>query len=209
MTFKEFEELLARAYEQSGIEYKGPGSRSNKPFLAKVVRAALSMANRRDGGLIVIGVEDDAGKLKSVGLSDSDLATWKYDDVADSFSEYADPSVAFELEVQENEERKFVVLIIKEFADIPTLCKKGYSENGGREILRKGACYVRSRRKPETIEIPSQEDMRDLLDLAIEKGVRKFVAQSRSAGLAYVTSTPQSVAPTDSDRFVEQLSDFR
>ncbi|MGH7807079.1 MAG: AlbA family DNA-binding domain-containing protein [Thermodesulfobacteriota bacterium] len=208
MTQKDFEELLARAYEQSGIEYKGPGARSNKPFLAKVTRAALSMGNRRDGGFIVIGVEDDAGNLKPVGLNETDLATWKYDDVSDSFSEYADPSVAFELEVHENRERKYVVLVVKEFTDVPILCKKGYSDNG-REILRKGACYVRSRRKPETTEIPLQEDMRDLLDLAIEKGVRKFVAQSRSAGLAYVTTTSQSTAPTDSDRFVEQLSDFR
>lgn len=206
MTTQEFLELLKRPHEHSGLEYKGPGARTNKPFFAKVVRAVLGMANRRDGGFIIIGVEDVSGKINPIGMNDDDLRTWKYDDVADLIGEYSDPSISFELEIQENENRKYVLLIVKEFPDIPIVCKKNYSNNDGREILRKGACYVRSRRKPETTEIPSQEDMRDLLDLAIEKGVRKYVIQSQKAG---ITTFSRGSELTDSQRFEEELKEFK
>lgn len=72
---------------------------------------------------------------------------------------------------------KIVALQIREFESIPILCRKNYDD-----ILRAGACYVRSRRKPETVEIPNQEDMRDLLDLATEKGLRKYFSQSALQG---------------------------
>ena len=103
--------------------------------------------------------------LNRVGLSDADLATWNYDDVADRIAIYADPSVTFDLEIGEYDDNKFVVLRIEEFADVPVLCKRSYGD-----VLRDGACYVRPRRKPETSEVPTQADMRDLLDLPLKRG---------------------------------------
>ena len=52
-------ELLERimlGHETKGVEFKSPGERTNKSFLAKVAKAALGMANLRHGGLVVIGV---------------------------------------------------------------------------------------------------------------------------------------------------------
>jgi hypothetical protein len=46
----EVEELLKVNYETRGFEVKGPGSRSQRAFQAKVVRAALAMGNLRDEG---------------------------------------------------------------------------------------------------------------------------------------------------------------
>ena len=45
---KNVEELLTVNYETRGFEVKGPGLRSHKAFLAKVVRAALAMGNLPD-----------------------------------------------------------------------------------------------------------------------------------------------------------------
>lgn len=101
MTNQEFAEILSFTYERRGIEFKGPGPRSDKQLFAKVMRAVLGMANRRDGGLVVMGVEDNGTGLVLTGLSTADLSTWKYDDVADSLAAYADPSVSFELEIRE------------------------------------------------------------------------------------------------------------
>jgi len=104
MTDQEFAEILALGHEASGVEFKGPGKRSERRLFAQVVRAVLGMANRRGGGKVVIGVEDIGGVLNPAGLSQSDLATWRYDDVADGIAVYADPSVSFERELKEYNE---------------------------------------------------------------------------------------------------------
>lgn len=197
MTDQEFAELLALGYERRGVEFKRGGPLSDKQILTRVARAALGMTNRRDGGYVIIGVDETQGQPTPVGLSEADLATWKYDDVADALAGYADPSLTFDLEVRGQEARKFVVLRIHEFEDIPVLCNKDFPD-----VLRKGACYVRSRRKPETSEIPSQEDMRDLLELATEKRLRRFIAQARAAGLEV------PVPPSDRELFDRQRKDL-
>ena len=99
----------------------------------------------------------------------------------------------------EYEDKKLIVIKVNEFADIPILCKKDFPN-----VLRKGACYVRPRRKPETTEIPSQVDMRDLLDLATEKKLRKFTYLSK---LAEMQSVP-SDKTEHSKEFEKQLKTF-
>ena len=95
-----------------------------------------------------------------------------------------------------------MVIHVEEFADVPVLCKRAYDD-----VLRDGACYVRPRRKPETTDIPTYADMRDLLDLAIEKGVRRLLAQAQRAGLAVPPEI--TVVATDQELFDEQLGDLR
>jgi hypothetical protein len=43
--------------------------------------------------------------------------------------------------------------------------------------------YVRGRGKPETIEVPTQTEMRELLELAVDKGVQAFLARAGRVGL--------------------------
>ena len=204
MASQEIGELLALAHELRGVEFKAPGPRTNKPLFARVARAVLGMANHQHGGLVVIGVDDSASKLTPIGLSPEQVETWKYDDVADSLAVYADPSVSFELAVREYAGESYVVIQVYEFEDVPVLCKKDYQDAKGESILRKGACYVRSRRKPETSEIPSQEDMRDLLDLATEKRVRGFYAMAHTAGVMADGATRLS----DEGLFNSQLAEL-
>ena len=74
-------------------------------------------------------------------------------------------------------------------------------------MLREGACYVRTRRKPETSEIPTQADMRDLLELAIEKGVIRYIEQARRVGL--IVGPLELPLVMDDDRLDEQLGDLK
>ena len=202
MTDAEFEQLMALSHELQGVEFKGPGALSNRRLFAQVVKAVLGMANRRGGGLVVIGVEDSGGVLNHLGLSQPDIETWNYDDVADRIAVYADPSVTFDLEIREYTGNRYVVLLVEEFADVPVLCKRSYDD-----VLRDGACYVRTRRKPETSEIPTQADMRDLLNLAVEKGVQQYLAQARRVGLMVQQAVVYEAA--DQQRFDEQLGGLR
>jgi predicted HTH transcriptional regulator len=169
--------------------------------MAKVVRAMIGMSNRRDGGYIVIGVDDQRGLIQPVGLSAADLVTWTYDGIADFVAEHAEPAIEFEVATVELDGKSYVLIQVMEFAEVPVLCSRDLSE-GSVSILRQGACYIRPRRKPETVEIRTYADMRDLFDLATEKGVRRFFATARRAG---VEATPEV---TSQALFDAQISDF-
>ena len=202
MTDQEFAEIIALGHEARGPKFKGPGARSDRRLFAQVVRAVLGMANRRDGGTVIIGVEDNGGVLGPVGLNENDLITWRYDDIADGIASYADPSVSFYREVKEYNGDQYVVLLVEEFVEIPVLCKRNYDD-----ILKEGACYVRPLRKPETSEIPTQADMRDLLELATDKGVARYLDRAQRLGLIVLpTVTP---SPTDQELLDQQLGDLR
>ena len=196
MTDEDFAEQLERGRERAWLEFKGPGPISNGNLVAQVVRAMLAMANRRDGGMVILGVEDSRGVINPVGLSDADLVDWTSDRVADQIARYADPNVTFELEIKVYNGKRFIVIEVEEFLMIPVLCKRAYGN-----VLRRGACYVRTLRKPETSEIPTQTEMRELLDLAIDKGVSGYMARARRVGL-YVP--PPEVQLSDREFFEQQ-----
>ena len=100
MTDQDFETVIALGHELGGLEFKGPGPITHSGLVAQVVRASLGMANRRDGGSIIIGVEDNEGTPNPIGLSQTDSDTWSYDQIADQIARYADPSVSFDLETK-------------------------------------------------------------------------------------------------------------
>ena len=200
MTDTEFAEIMALRHELRGVEFKGPGPLTGGRLAAQVAKAAIGMANRRSGGSVIIGVQEDADFIP-VGLSETEAATWNYDAVADQIARYADPGVEFDLEIKEFGGNRFAVIEVAEFADIPVLFKKAFDG-----VLRDGACYVRTRRKPETSDLPTYADMRDLLDLSIEKGVIRYLAGAQRVGLYHPTETP--AAETDERQFGEQLGEL-
>ena len=188
MNDADFARIMELGHELRGVEFKGPGPVSSGRLVAQVVKAVLGLANIRDGGRVIVGVEDNGNVLNPIGIGDDDLSTWTYDAVADQVARYADPSVSFEMETKEYSGNRYIVLEVAEFSDIPVLCKRSYDD-----VLRDGACYVRTRRKPETSEIPTQADMRDLLNLAIEKGVRESIAWAHRVGLLPFPAIPPPI----------------
>jgi predicted HTH transcriptional regulator len=208
MTEQELAELIATGHEVPGVEFKPPGPRTDAYLFATVTRAVLGMANRADGGLVIVGVDEDAAAgLVPTGLSAQDLPTWSFDDVTAGLAAAADPFVTIVIEPSEYRGVTLLVIRVHEFETVPVICKRQFLDprNQARQVLRPGACYVRTRRKPETSEIPSQTEMRELLDLGIRKGIRQFLERAAAAGLKLPTGTPQ----TDDDLFDADLGDFR
>ena len=205
MTDDDFAVLIERGHELRGIEFKPPGPRTDQLLMARIVRAALGMANRRDGGLVIVGVDESTGRPNPIGLAPDALASWSHDDVAATIAASSDPPISIEQEVRTYHDKRFVVLRVPEFLELPVLAKKDVSV-GHNHVVRKGACYVRSFGKPETSEIPSQTEMRDLLDLAIQKGLRRFVAQAAGAGL--ITFGPGTPSSSSDQQFRKQLDDL-
>jgi hypothetical protein len=103
--------------------------------------------------------------------------------------------------------KTFVILSVEEFETIPVICKRQFNDprNPAKVVLRPGACYVRTRRKPETSEIPSQTEMRELLELATRKGIRHFLERAAAAGLPVATPG----APSAAEHYDAELGDFK
>lgn len=195
MDKQQIQEFVARGNELRGVEFKAAGARTDKTFLAKVARAAMAMSNRRDGGAIIVGIAD--GPPPSIqGLAPDQALTWSYDDLSASLAEYAEPNVQFDIEQVLVGGKVVVAIDVHEFEQVPVICKKNYPNT-----LRRGAAYVRSHRMPESVDVPGYPEMRDLLDLSTEKGVRSFVSTAQRAGI----TIPQgfSVSPFD-----EELGDY-
>jgi len=203
MTNEQFADLVQLKHEVSGVEFKPPGLlHADKSLFYQVARAVLGMANRRDGGSIVIGIREDSGKFELVGLTSAELESWRYDLIADGLGPIAEPAVVFETAVHEYVGRRFVLIEVEEFEDIPIICRRNFPRSlkpGHKAILRDGAVYVRPRRKPETTEVAGQTEMRDLLELAIEKRLRQMLGTVSRAG-----ATLQS-RPSVQQLFVDEL----
>jgi predicted HTH transcriptional regulator len=187
MTDSELAEFLSLPHELEGVEFKGPGPRTSPALFAKVARAMLAMTNRSQGGIVIIGVDEGPRhKLKLEGLGDDDLATWNFDDLGASLAAVADPAIRFRVSTPQHEGRNYVGIEVAPFDEIPVICRRRYpatARRGEPLVLREGAIYVRSQRKPESIEIPSQTEMRALLELATERRMAKLLGTVERAGL--------------------------
>jgi len=198
MEEQELIELIKSGREARNIEYKRSMPWTNKENRHKIIRTILSMSNIRDGGFIVIGMErqgDDIYVAK--GILSEHKVTYIEDKMADMISEFADPYVHFTIQTVNYEDKEFLIIQINEFEEIPVICKKD-----GYDLVR-GKVYTRSRRKPESIEVPSQSEMREILEVAIDKGIRRFFSRLTSIGIEFG-------AQRDKDRklFDEEIRDL-
>jgi hypothetical protein len=84
------------------------------------------MANKPDGGIVVVGVDDDGTTLTPTGLTPAQIATWGYDDLHASVSNYADPYVDLDVGVVALDSKHFIAIEVEEFSDLPVICKGEY-----------------------------------------------------------------------------------
>lgn len=165
--------FIENGREERNLEYKQTMNWADPLTKAKIVKSALAMANLRDGGRIVIGVarqKDDSYVM--AGMQDSDYESFIEDHVAVEANNFADPFVHLTVVKKMLDGNRYVIIQVSEFEDLPIVCKRD-----GAERLRVGAIYCRPRRKIETVEIPSQVELREILDLAVEKKVRSLHLQ--------------------------------
>ncbi len=184
VTSTEVEEILTLGHELRSFEAKGPGDLSSKAYCAKVARAAMAMGNLRDGGMVCLGIDNSHLSSMLPGLTQQELADWSdYDNVSDALSRYSDPPVVLGISaLQLSNGVHVVVLEVSEFDQVPHVCKRDYPTE-----LQSGATYVRPRGKPQSVAVPNAAEMREVLDLAITKGVREFVRRLGRAGLSFET----------------------
>lgn len=188
-------QIIELADEFRNVEFKQGASWNDLKY--KITKCILAMSNIKDGGTILIGMEreDDKGYIAE-GVSESDLESYQDKDAIKEFvANYADPYVNFEIEVEEFHKKKFIKINVSEFEELPVICKKPYPS-----VMKEGSIYTRSKgNKPETIEIPSHIEMREVIEMAIDKGNRKLT--ERGYTMKLVKQTEQL--------FDEQSEDFK
>lgn len=195
---QDVEVSLLLGYESRSFEVKGPGTIRDKQYVARVARAAMAMGNLRDGGQVCLGIDNAQMAEMTPGLLPEQVAEWcDYDNVNDQFARYSDPPVNFRLHHFTLESGADVVVIDVEEFDVDLhICKKDYPG-----VLQAGQTYVRPRGKPQSSQVPSLVDMRDLHNLAIDKGVREYFRRSENAGAPFTLTAPLTPEQRDTNAF--------
>lgn len=177
--FEKILELLEAGGETRNIEFKKTYDWGNPQHKAKIVKCILAMSNTKDGGNLIIGIDDEKqGLEKLTGMEQEHFVKLNYDHIVVEVNKFADPPVAFHMYPIEKDKKYYILMKIPEFVELPIICKRS-----GEQGLKEGAVFSRSKTKPESALIRSQSEMRELMDLAINKGIRQFYMRVRDSGL--------------------------
>lgn len=167
MDIEEFEGLIEGGTETQKIDFKESCAWDKNSFAKDI----LAFSNVRGGGYIIVGIKEIGGRIERQGISDEHLETYNLETMLDQMSSYADPRIDIVLDpvrdVMNN--KKYLIIVVREFQDIPVICKRD-----GREV-KKGVIYYRNTdRRPESAPVSNSSDMRDIIELATVKRMKKF-----------------------------------
>ena len=191
-------EFINHGSEERNLEYKGDVSWKDKSPQAKIIKTIMALSNIPDGGTIVIGVHKNGEEYLPNGLSEKNFKTYTQDGVSEKTNEFADPYVEISVKQIIDNDSNFVIIQVKEFSDIPIICKKN-----GPEGLQRGGIYIRPRRKIETVIIPSQVEMRELIRSAVDKGIISLQKRLHTLGISGSVSDKR-----DKEKFDSQMGDL-
>lgn len=165
MTTDELESRLEGGIETQTLEVKGACD-WNVQSLTKDI---LAMSNVRDGGYIIVGVEDMT--FVRQGITPTQKATYNIDIMRDQIASYADPHVNFTVEFpSDSESKEYAVIRVLPFEEIPVICKKDGKDT------RAGVVYYRNRNgRVNSGPVSSSYDMRDIVTAATVRLMQRTV----------------------------------
>lgn len=184
-------------HESRAVDFKQ--SIAWEEYKVKFVKTIIAMSNLRDGGLIIIGVSEENNSWLLKGITEQDLATYDPDNMIDFVNKYASPIAHFDIVLHEKDGKRFLIISVHEFESEPVVCKRSYNQD-----LIDGIIYIRPLGKPQSRAIQNAEELRELLDNAVEKKMRRFVGQiERIYG-----TMPQTSQQRDQHEFDEELGEL-
>ena len=158
-------ELIAIGNENRNLDYKGPFSwtAAEKDEQIAIVKDVLAFANTRDGGLILVGINDKTGALD--GLTDEQSSSFEQTRFNDFVQEYTEPKHSCFIYHRQIDGKKIVAIEIPEFSDIPILCKRTVQSttNPKKILLRKAGLYKRTDKATSEL-VEDASEMRELLN---------------------------------------------
>ncbi len=140
--------------------------KQNKDLRLEIIKDIMAMANINDGGKLVIGVKDKT--YEHIGLSDKEYDSFDSTPINELLHKYADPVFNCSVYKRRIDGKKTVVIDVPEFTEVPIVCKKFTNSTKNKQLLRKGAVYIRTQ-KCTSEEISSADEMRKILGAGITK----------------------------------------
>lgn len=163
MKTEELEALLEGGSETQTIEFKTSCSWDVVTFAKDI----LAMSNVRDGGYIIIGVENKTFVRK--GTTSKQQGTFEVDIMRDQMAPYADPHVNFFVDFPKDQNGvEYVVIRVLPFDEIPIICRKDSRDT------KAGTIYYRNRnRRVESAAVSNSYDMREIIKMATVRMMQK------------------------------------
>jgi len=164
MTSEELERHLEGARETPNLEFKCAIPWKRETF----VKDILAMSNVLDGGIIIVGVEDET--FIRQGLSPEIIKTYNLGNMRDGIAPFADPRVLFDLAiVSDASGKKFAVISVRPFEDLPVICRRDGLD------VQAGTIYTRSRdRRPQSARVSTSSEMREIVERAAFLSARRL-----------------------------------
>lgn len=138
----DWREIICCGLENQQIDFK---SHQNWETIGRVGRAkfarhAMALGNTL-GGYVVVGVSEDqnGNPTDYIGMTEEEAASFDPSTVGQTINNFADPPVSLDIVRPVVDGKRYVVMVVYPFKDLPHVC----SENCERELQR-GAFYVRT-----------------------------------------------------------------
>jgi len=205
--------ILESPNESKSVEFKPSISWPNRidgiqqnNKIQEIIKSILAMSNTRDGGKIILGIERDDKEKKYLlkGMNKDDLKTYDQDLIFEHVRNFGVPEPKFQVLNVVYNSKNFVVFAVQSFVFAPIICKNNRNLNQ----LEHAAIYIRTD-KPETKKITDPSEMREIIDLAIEKELDLFsVRMQRFFKTMSGVKVLKHTKP-DEDRFEEELKDIK
>lgn len=205
MITKELEKILEGGRETREIDFKAPCKWDVRTF----VKDILAMANLRDGGWIIVGIKEKEDKtFERCGVSEEEKLTYDIDIMKDQIGNYADPFVDFEVNfITDRENKTYVVIRVFPFEEIPVICKKDDNE------VKAGVIYYRNRnKKVESAPISNSTDMKELIETAILKRMKKIEEIHQkifNQNFTFSSKQELNILYQDKQKFYEEISNIK
>jgi hypothetical protein len=167
--------------ETTHVDFKGPMAwdGSARGSLSKDV---VAMANIRDGGVIVIGVSEVAGKSLQVdGVTEEQAATFDPTKVVEYIASRFQPPVRLQIERPIVDGKQLIAIRVAEFETTPIVCISDGPETAqgsGKRMFYEGNVFVRNA-AAKSEPIRRAEDMHALIRLAVSKTGDQLLADFR------------------------------
>ena len=195
--------IIADPQEASGVEFKGgePFSKLKNP----IIKAALGLVNLQDGGFIVIGVDTVGRRLVRNGIMNAVFDTYVQDEVFEQVNRHASPGIRLAMEPREFEDKRYLVIQIFQFDNVPVFCKKTI-EVDNKNYVQEAVMYCRTTTgKIETRPV-TVDDLRTILNLAVRLAIQNL--ESMTTGICRYAPEPQPPSPTDAELFGRQRGEL-
>lgn len=178
----------------------------NNDKAQEVIESILAMSNIRYGGKIILGVEKDSSsqKYSLKGMRPEDLNTYDQDSIFEHVRNFGKPEPKFQVLNIEYDSKNFIVFAVQSFVFAPIICRN-------RKKLRKldhAVFYIRTD-KPETKKITEPWEMREIVDLAIEKELNLFSTRMERFFKTMSTAKVLKTTKDDYEKFKDELKDVQ